>query len=397
MTLGGRGRPALALRWAVCLPLAALTARRLLFLAAALAAPRVVAGPDSRSEPPSVALLVPARREAARLPGLLACLDRLSYPRARMHTILVDDASDDGTWEMLESYAAGSARTTALREPAWSGKPAALNAGLRAAPPTDLVLVCDADQRPEPHALTALTALFADERVAAASGYIRPRGAARAVVARYASVESWVHQLVTCAGKDRLDLNPPVLGGFCAYRRSALDEIGHLRAGAAAEDAEVAAALTHAGWRTRFANTTVSSTEVPATLADYWRQHVRWGRGIAAGGRTRPAAEAGRRVRAPVRLEASIAATAYADRALLLVALVLAGVRLLPRALPASYLLAAAAEVLVASARAEGAHRAPGYLLTTVTLFPLDVAASLAAVLTRRDEAEGGWRSPRAA
>lgn len=343
-----------------------------------------------------MALLVPARREAARLPDLLACLDRLSYPRERMHTVLVDDASDDGTWEILQAYAADRKGTTALRQPAWSGKPAALNAGLRAAPPTDLVLVCDADQRPEPEALTTLTALLADERVAAASGHIRPRAGARAAVARYASVESWVHQLVTCAGKDRLDLNPPILGGFCAYRRSALDEIGQLRAAAAAEDAEIAAALTHGGWRTRFTRTTVSSTEVPATLADYWAQHMRWGRGLADGARSGPPAVVGRRVRAPVRLESAIAATAYADRALLLASLALAAVHPLPRAVSASYLLAAAAEVLVASARVEGARRAPRYLATTAALFPLDVCASLAGILTRRPQVDGGWRSPRA-
>src|SRR5579862_5671658 len=105
-------------------------ARRALLAAAALA-PRRPSPPLDRL--PSVALVVPARNEAASLPRLLAALDRLDYPE--LSIVFADDGSTDDTPALLAAWADGRERTTILTLPS-RGQAAALNSAVAAAPPS---------------------------------------------------------------------------------------------------------------------------------------------------------------------------------------------------------------------------------------------------------------------
>ena len=145
-------------------------------------------------------------------------------------------------------------------------------------------------------ALATLAAPFADETVGAVAGYLVPVNASASPTARYAAVETWVHQLVTSAAKDRLDLNPPTLGGAALYRRVALDEVGWLGSAASGDDVRASVALTRAGWRTRFVPVPIADNAVAERWRDYWRQHVRWARDVfeTAGGVSAPRARPSR-------------------------------------------------------------------------------------------------------
>ncbi|MBN2415788.1 glycosyltransferase [bacterium] len=58
---------------------------------------------------PSVSLIIPARNEAAHLPGLFASLERLQYPSEKMEIILVDDRSSDATGRLMAEFCRGHA------------------------------------------------------------------------------------------------------------------------------------------------------------------------------------------------------------------------------------------------------------------------------------------------
>ncbi|WP_420454750.1 glycosyltransferase [Rubrivirga sp.] len=95
---------------------------------------------------PSVSVLVPARNEANNLRVLLPTL--LSQRGVDVQIVVVDDASEDETWDVLQAHT--DARLVAVRgagPPAgWVGKPHALFQAARRA--TGDVLVClDADAR----------------------------------------------------------------------------------------------------------------------------------------------------------------------------------------------------------------------------------------------------------
>jgi GT2 family glycosyltransferase len=369
--------------------LAVLSVRRAVLLGAALLPERRL---PELEETPTVALLVAANDEAETIDRLLATVERLDWPRDRLHVVLVDDGSTDGTWERMQRWAEGNGGTQAVRLVGRSGKSHALNAGLAAAPRSDVVVVADADLRLAPDYLRRLVPAFVDSDVAAAGAFASAANADASLVARYAALETWVHQLVTAAGKDRLALNPPTFAGS-AYRRAALEEIGGFPPAAAGDDVHVCAALTRAGWRTCFVRGARADHLLAAGPVDYWRQHLRWARNVfeAAHAEPREGSAAGR----PRRVELALAAVGYGDRIAFVAALGLAVRKGLPARVPAAYAALRALETVVAVVKAGHGRRLPAYLLAAALVLPLDVAASVAAAVALRSRGPAAWRSSR--
>jgi cellulose synthase/poly-beta-1,6-N-acetylglucosamine synthase-like glycosyltransferase len=376
----------------VSIPLGCYAARRLLFAVVALLPGRPL---PAHGVLPSLAVLVAAHNEAAVVDRALAALSAIDYPPDRLRIVVVDDASDDGTAKLLERWAAGrsNALFLGLREPL--GKAEALNLGIAAVPEAELIAVSDADQRPNPDCFRRIAEVFGDTGVGAVAGYLVPANAGATPIAHYAAMEAWVHQLVTSAAKDRLDLNPPMLGGACAYRRTALTQIGGFRPGAHGEDVESTVALTRAGWRTRFVPAARADNIVVQAWRDYWRQHIRWARSLFD-----TAAPVGRSARGrasvPIgrRLELGILSTGYLDRVALLAAAALAGAGLITAWIPLVYLASIVPGLLVAVWRAGTGIRAPAYLAWTAIFFALDVGASLAALLHHLRRSPRIWVRP---
>jgi glycosyltransferase involved in cell wall biosynthesis len=356
-------------------------ARRLLLATGAALRPRPVTAAPTL---PTIALVIAARNEARSLPRALAGLDALDYPPERLSTVVVDDGSTDTTGEQLARWAAQRARTRVVVNASPAGKAAALNAGIAAAEASETIAVCDADLVLEPGALRRLVAPLASPNVAAVAGYRRPVNASAGPVARYAALESWVMQLVTSAGKDRLGLDPPTLG-FAVFRREPLERIGWFAEGAGGEDLAATASLTASGWRTRFARDAVADDRVVETLGDYVRQHTRWQ------GNTFDAIRFGR---GPRGAETWLLAAGYADRVVLVAAAALAGTGRLPRWLPGGYLALRTLEAGIALKKAGAGREAPAHLLAAAALFPVDAAASALALVPMLRRRSGAWLSP---
>lgn len=296
--------------------LAVFATRRAIFLLTLLRAQPPLTDPDAL---PDVLILVPARDEQASLPGLVAALDVLDYPRERRQIVLIDDGSTDETGARMAEAAAARPGWHALQLPCNVGKPQALNLALARHSFGEIVYVFDVDHRPRPECLRLAVRAFADPRVAGVSGRTRPRNALVSPVAFYATVESLVHQLVTVRGKDVLRLGPPLLGSNNGYRRNALAAAGGFRPGAFLEDSDLTLALHLAGYTTRYAPAAMATLEVPFTVAGFARQHIRWGRGFNDAARAHlPALLRDRRLSLAMRLELALFSLGYLDRLALL-------------------------------------------------------------------------------
>lgn len=363
------------------------TLRRLVFLVASLVPPRR----HGDGATPSVTLLVPAQNESGTVGAALDAIAQLDYPDDRLFVILVDDGSSDETGELFRRWAAGRPHTFTLALAQPLGKFQALNRAAAVGPRTDVIAVCDADLLPHPAWIRRLVAPFADERVGATAGLVSPANPERGSVARYAAVEAWVHQLITSAAKDRLGLNPPTLGA-CAYRRSALEEVGLFKGDGSGGDVLASADLTRAGWRIRFAPDAVVDSAVVERWSDYWHQHVRWARNVFS--TVRPRAAVRRPIGLVARAEEWMAAASYADRIAFLSvgAFVVAG--LLPLWPAAVYLAVAVAEVAVAVWKAGRGTQFPRFFLVTASLFVVDVAASVVAAASHLARGQRAWRQP---
>ncbi len=302
----------------VAVILLAFSLRRAVLLVASVGRP--AARPVDSPTPP-VLVLVPCRNESESLPGLLESLDRLDYQRDRLRVVIIDDGSSDRTAALAHAWCAARPWARLQSRRLNPGKPQALNDALAAESgfASEAVVIYDADHRPDPDSLRALVAGLADPRVAGVSGQMRVVNGHASPAAFYAMLESHVHQFITMRAKDRLNLAPALLGSNCAYRLSALRAVGGFTPGALVEDSDLTLAFALRGWRTRFAEDSLSRHHAPVSVRGYLQQHLRWNRGFhqVAAGRL-PALWASPELAWLHKLELTFFALGYADRLALL-------------------------------------------------------------------------------
>lgn len=113
---------------------------------------------------PEVAIIVPARDEAAMLPKTLPSLLAQNYP-GNWRILVVDDHSTDGTAASAQSLAAARGavdRLQIIQPPTlpagWSGKVHAMHCGVQAAGSVEYILFTDADILHQPNSLRFLVA-----------------------------------------------------------------------------------------------------------------------------------------------------------------------------------------------------------------------------------------------
>lgn len=115
-----------------------------------------------------IAVVIPARDEAAVIADTLLSLRNQDYEPSAVHVYVVDDNSSDGTAERARS--AGEEAVTVIGgkplQPGWTGKLWALSQGIAAAQETgpDYLLFTDADIRHDPHNVATLVAIAETHR-----------------------------------------------------------------------------------------------------------------------------------------------------------------------------------------------------------------------------------------
>lgn len=268
---------------------------------------------------PAVLLLAPLRNEAEALPELLAALAALDYPADKLTGVLINDGSTDESEKIIESWIRGRDNWGLLSLVQNVGKAQALNSALAAFPQGEIVAVYDADERPQPSALRYLLSPFSGKKIGGMSGRRAVSNPLASPAASYITFEGLVHQWITLRAKDKLNLAPAILGANCAYRRTALAEVGNFERGALLEDSDLTLKLARAGWNIRFEPRAVSYHRVPQTLAGYWRQHTRWARGFNEVAKSQARSTlAGPQLSWPLRLELLAFSLGYLDRLALL-------------------------------------------------------------------------------
>jgi len=205
-----------------------------------------------------VSVVVPARNEVDNLGACLNAILASDHPS--LQVVVLDDASTDGTTELLRERAGGDDRILALHgseEPpeGWYGKPWALERAQREATGDWLVFV-DADVRLHPTALSRIVGYGEREGVGMVSG-----------IGRLENQTFWEKVLqpavagLILAGNDMDDVNDPdqpdkimANGQLIAVKRDAYESLGRHAAvaGAVIEDVAIARAAAEAEVGYRF-------------------------------------------------------------------------------------------------------------------------------------------------
>ena len=200
----------------------------------------------------------------------LAACRRVRYPHT---TYLLDDTRDPRFRELAERH--GAVCLELLDTP--GAKAGKIN---RALGMTDepFILVLDPDHVPFPEFFDQVLGHFEDERVGfvqvSQAYYNQHRsftaaGAAEQTYAFYGPGQMGLYGHGACVA----------IGANCTFRRAALASIGGHGIGLA-EDLVTAIRLHAEGWRSVYVPTVVSRGLVPEDLGSFYRQQLKWARGV---------------------------------------------------------------------------------------------------------------------
>lgn len=130
--------------------------------------------PRRGPEQPAVTLMISAYNEQDVIGAKLRNTLELEYPRGKLQVLVISDASDDGTDQVVATFAADGVEL--LRMAARGGKTAGLNAAMSRAT-GEVVVFSDANALYRSDAIAMLVRNFADPRVGAVVGestYVDP-------------------------------------------------------------------------------------------------------------------------------------------------------------------------------------------------------------------------------
>ncbi len=266
----------------MALPFLCVTVLRLLALQQVIMGP----GPKPprtalpRSALPTYTILVPLFRETEVLGDLVHALAAIDYPRAKLEVLLLIEAVDlEMQAALLHMSLPPHFRVVVVPDCQPRTKPKALNYALDLAG-GDLVVVYDAEDRPQPSQLRHAAEVFA--RAPQDVGCVQAR------LNIYNASQSWFSRQFTieyCAlfdaflpALDRLGLPVPLGGTSNHFRRETLVALGAWDPFNVTEDADLGIRLARNGYRTMVLASTTWE-EAPTTFGVWLPQRTRWIKG----------------------------------------------------------------------------------------------------------------------
>ncbi len=122
-----------------------------------------------------ISVVVPLYNEVESLPELIAWIDRVMQENQLSYeTILIDDGSNDGSWEVIEQLQADYPTLHGIRFARNYGKSAALYCGFDAAQ-GEVVITMDADLQDSPDEIPELRRMIIEEGYDLVSGWKKRR------------------------------------------------------------------------------------------------------------------------------------------------------------------------------------------------------------------------------
>ena len=232
--------------------------------------------PGEDWDPPNVSILVPVKNEEKVVGRLLDSLVRLDYPKENLEVVIVEDESTDRTLQICKEYCEKFSWIRVFHRDSSVGKGDALNFAFHQSK-GEIIATFDADDVPEPQAVTKALRYFNSPETGAVHGYHRVLNLRESVVSRLAAYENFVYRLSN-DGKYALGLFVTFSGSNTFFRRSALERVGLWDPASLVEDAELSVRFAREHIATRLAPVECWQ-EMPAKVGSLFRQRIRWSGG----------------------------------------------------------------------------------------------------------------------
>lgn len=249
-------------------------------LAAAFVPRKPLETPWLRDEAlPVYTVIAPLYREAAVAPELIAALERLDYPRDRLQVLVMLEADDLETRRALAAIELPSFAQVVVAPPGTpKTKPRACNVALDRAR-GELVVIYDAEDRPDPMQLREAAARFAagSADLACLQAPLRIEPDRRFLPAQFA-LEYALQFEVLQPALARFGAPFPLGGTSNHFRTSILRKVGGWDSHNVTEDADLGFRLARGGYRLGVLNAPTLET-APETLIEWLPQRTRWVKG----------------------------------------------------------------------------------------------------------------------
>ncbi len=220
---------------------------------------------------PSLSVIIPAYNEERVIAKTLESILEADYPEKEI--IVVDDGSTDRTFEEASRF---GGRVVVLRKEN-GGKHSALNYGAQFAK-GEILLVVDADTIIGRTSLREISKKFLDKDVVAVAGNVKVLNR-NSWLTRCQALEYIISIQTFRRALDRFGAVTVVPGALGAFRKRILEEIGFYDNNTLTEDFDVTVKALKTGFVVQGSSMALAYTQSPQTLADFYKQRMRWYRG----------------------------------------------------------------------------------------------------------------------
>ncbi|MEE9584870.1 MAG: glycosyltransferase [Candidatus Brocadiales bacterium] len=226
--------------------------------------------------PPLVSVLVPVLNAGDTIQWTVRSLLEQTYKNIEI--IIVDDGSTDNTPLMCRRLERQEEMVTYSRFEERAGKSAALNHAIRFAKGEFIVFI-DADTTFDRDAIFNVIKNFADPKVGAVAGNLRPRNAKRTLLTRLQQIEYLFTIDVGRRIRANFGILPIVSGAFGGFRRELVEQVGGHEPGPG-NDSDLTIRIRKRGYKIVFAPDAICLTNVPDKLYNLIKQRMRWDRNL---------------------------------------------------------------------------------------------------------------------
>jgi cellulose synthase/poly-beta-1,6-N-acetylglucosamine synthase-like glycosyltransferase len=243
--------------------------------------------PYSNCEPytPNVAILIPAWNEADVIGYSIDKLIKVDYPLESLRIFILDDGSEDNTYEVVHSKMAEYPNNVFYlrNEVGGKGKANVINFGLKHVLANDwaqTIMITDADVIYEKNILLKLTRHFVDPKIGAATAYIRVAQKPGNFLTHSISAEYILSQAIARRAQNVMGCLACLAGGAQMHSRENIELLGgQINTDTLAEDTYTTF-LTQLNHKSAiYEGHSVVDANEPDDLLALWKQRFRWGRG----------------------------------------------------------------------------------------------------------------------
>lgn len=220
---------------------------------------------------PSVTILVPVFNEEKTVQKTVLSLLALNYPQDKLKIMIVDDGSEDNTWNIIQQFK--DHPQIELHQKENGGKYTALNYGIEHTQ-SEFIGCLDADSFVDREALNYILPYFDDTETMAVTPTLKiqnPDTVLRMIQSAEYNMGIFTRKLFGF-----LDAQYVTPGPFSIFRREVFDKVGTYKHAHNTEDLEMALRLQTHHYKIANAHKAIVYTVGPPTLYRLYKQRVRW-------------------------------------------------------------------------------------------------------------------------